>query len=108
MAKCEAVPVEVTITQKKRGVVPEEFHFHLHDGRKLKSILELIDAFDDMSDETFKHHVNEHRNDFANWVCDVMKEDKLAKDLRSVNSKLEAQNKLLKHLLSETKGSNFD
>ncbi len=48
-------------------VKPEEV-FKLVDGRELHNLQELLEALKDMPSGVFSHHVNEQRNDFANWV----------------------------------------
>jgi hypothetical protein len=92
-------PIEITIEKKIYGEVPEKYHFYLNDGKKLKNIYELIDALDHMSDEVFHYHVNVHKNDFSNWIKNVMEEEKLAKDIEKVEDKVEAQLKILKHVV---------
>lgn len=66
--------------------VPEEYVFWCCDGRILRSMKELEEAFDSMTDETFVHHSNEEKKDFANWARDVIGDAKLARDLgKSLN-----------------------
>lgn len=48
--------------------VHENEHFRTVDGRMLKSVRELVLLLETYNDEHFRHHVNEHRNDFAEWV----------------------------------------
>jgi hypothetical protein len=97
----ENTPIEITVEKKIYGEVPEKYHFFLSDGKKLKSIYELIEALDEMSDEVFHYHVNEEKNDFANWIKDVMSEETLAKEIHKVENKIEAQLKMLKHVVRE-------
>lgn len=61
--------------------VPEEYAFHCQDGRTLKNINELEDALNSMSDEIFSYHSNDGKSDFSNWVRDIIKDQKLSKDL---------------------------
>jgi hypothetical protein len=61
-------------------------YFYLPHGQHLKSINELIQALDNMSNDTFKHHVNEHKNDFANWISGVFNEEELAQKIYNVKS----------------------
>ncbi len=56
---------------------PEEC-FILKNGRILKNLYELTNALTSMDDETFGHHVNKEKNDFANWIKYVFKNEKLA------------------------------
>lgn len=69
--------------------------FVLSNGVKLKSIKQLIDYSDFMDDSTFRHHVNDSRNDFSTWIKDVFKDTKLANKLLKVKSKEELK-KILK------------
>ncbi|MFA5061222.1 MAG: hypothetical protein WC494_02815 [Candidatus Pacearchaeota archaeon] len=55
--------------------VSPEFYFHLHDGRTIKSLPELLDVLRTMSDEVYKHHVNSEKNDFIRWIADVCRID---------------------------------
>lgn len=95
--------IEVTVRRKILGEAPAEMHFKLADGRKVKSIFELIDVLDNMSDDIFRHHVNEFRNDFSSWVKDVFEEPALANDLIRANDRINAQVCLLKRLINELK-----
>ncbi len=61
--------------------VPDEKRFYCHDGKILNNLYELKAALDTIGAETYSHHVNEHKNDFARWVKEVLGDDKLAKDL---------------------------
>jgi hypothetical protein len=96
-------PIEVKVEKKEYGKAPEEHHFYLKDGRELKSVYELIDSFDNMPDDVFKHHVNTEKNDFANWLGDVFDEKDLAKEMKELNTARDTQLKLLKHVVSKLK-----
>ena len=91
--------VEVTIKRKITGRAPEEYHFVLQDGRKLESVYELIDELETMHEDLWKHHVNEMKNDFANWIEHVFEDKNLAEDLREMEHKMDAQRALLKELV---------
>ena len=56
-----------------------------------------------MTDDIFKHHVNEMKNDFANWIKDVFKEEKLAKELFKTTDKDKTQIIILKHVIGKFK-----
>ena len=66
--------------------VPDEKRFWCHDGRLIKNLRELGSALNDMSAETFGHHSGQARSDFANWVREVVGDEKLAKDLARAKS----------------------
>ncbi|MGV8150337.1 MAG: DUF5752 family protein [Candidatus Woesearchaeota archaeon] len=62
---------------------PEGKEFILHDGKKISSIKELLECISNMSEDTFFHHVNQERNDFAKWIRDVFKKEELASKIQS-------------------------
>ena len=76
--------------QKMLGNVPEGNVFRCCDGRVLVNIPELNDALGNMSDETFAFHANQAKNDFSNWVRDIIKDEKLARDLSKATDRLQA------------------
>ena len=82
------------------GNTPPERCFWLNDGSTLKNLEELSNAFPRMSDETFRHHVNGGKNDFSNWVKDVIGDKKLAHDLMASKNKVSALKKLRSRLNS--------
>ena len=59
----------------------------------------MSDFLASMNDDIFKHHVNKEKNDFGNWVRDVLKDEELANDITSVRSK----EKILKKVQSRLK-----
>lgn len=100
-SKKPAQTVEVIIRKKILGEAPEEHHFIVADGRKLKNIIELADALETMSEEIFRHHANEFKNDFSAWVRDVFYDHSLAEDIARAKSRLEAQIVILRRLVKE-------
>ena len=68
---------------------PEGQEFILKNGQPLKSIRELLDALDAIDQETFFHHVNKEKNDFANWLQHVFHEEGLADEIRQAKSRKE-------------------
>jgi len=93
--------IEVIIKKKILGEAPEEHHFVVADGRKLKNIIELADALETMSEEVFRHHANELKNDFSNWVKDVFYDHSLAEDMSMAKNRLETQIAILRRLVKE-------
>jgi len=75
---------------RRLGDVPDEKWFWCHDGKLLKNLGELEKALVDMSDETFHYHSSEGRNDFSNWIRDVVGDNKLANDLSKAKSRIQA------------------
>lgn len=71
--------VSVKKTPKKAN--PENY-FMMVNGVPLKDLKELASTCETMNDWVFNHHVNDARNDFANWVGDVLKEEELASEIK--------------------------
>lgn len=88
-------------TAKPKGLAqaPAEHYFVLVDGRTLKDVKELADVLEDMHENTWGHHVNNERNDFANWVNDIFKEEELARQIRESQGKHHLQIVLYRHIL---------
>ena len=71
-----------------------DFHFTLRDGTDIKSIKNLIKAIKTMDEIVFATHVNNKKNDFAEWIRLVKGDIKEAKKL----DKLKDRNKILAEL----------
>jgi hypothetical protein len=67
--------------------VPEEYIFWCCDGRTMRSMQELAEALNTMTDEVFSYHANQERNDFSTWVGDIVRDGALAADLRQAFSR---------------------
>ena len=76
--------------EKFLAKVPEEYVFWCYDGRIFRDMKELAEGLVTMSDEVFAYHANPEKNDFSNWVRDVIKDEKLANDLALATSKVQA------------------
>ena len=57
---------------------------------ELRNLLELAEALEIMSDNSFKHHVMPTRNDFVNWVKESVNDNELAKRLQGVTDRKQA------------------
>jgi len=100
-SKKQLQSIEVIIRKKILGEAPVEQHFVVADGKKLKNIVELADALETMSEEIFRHHANEFRNDFSSWVKDVFYDHSLAEDITRSKNKFETQIVILRRLVKE-------
>ena len=96
-----AQSVEVIIRKKILGEAPQEQHFIVADGKKLKNVIELADALETMTEEIFAHHVNEVKNDFSSWVRDVFYDHSLAEDIARAKNRLETQIVVLRRIVRE-------
>ena len=79
--------------------VSDDKAFFLIDGTTIYSLKELVNVFDRMSDDIYYYHVTNDRNDFSNWVKDVIRDDKLAEQLIGAQGPMKAQCIILKYLL---------
>ena len=70
--------------------VPAEYVFWCHDGSIFADINELAEGLAAMSDETFAYHSNLEKQDFNNWVRDVIRDEQLADELARATSRLQA------------------
>ncbi|RLC91626.1 MAG: hypothetical protein DRI39_10060 [Chloroflexi bacterium] len=80
--------------EKLLASVPEAYAFRCHDGRLLRTIRDLAEALTTMTDDTFAYHANEQKNDFGNWVSDVIGDQKLARDLARSTTPTQAARKV--------------
>ena len=76
-----------------RDVAPERC-FWVNNGPIVKNLDDLANVLPVISDEIFNHHVNRKKNDFSNWINDVIGDKKLANDLLSSRSKESALKKI--------------
>lgn len=99
-AKSKKQKVEIKEEQLKEipKEKPDEHFFVLADGKTLKDLADLADALETMSNKTFKHHVNESKNDFSNWVRDVLKEGELAEEISEAKNRFGTKIAILKKL----------
>jgi len=68
--------------------------FWVNNGPILKNMEELANALPDMAEDTFRHHVNNEKNDFSSWVRDIIGDANLANDLLSSKNRDSALKKV--------------
>ena len=95
--------VYVKISSNILKEAPQEMEFYLSDGRRLKSIFELVDALEHMTEDMFREHVNEMKNDFSSWMKDVFSEPHVAKEMKKIQDRIETQKVLMKKLIEAAK-----
>lgn len=71
-------------------------------GNEIKNLEELISRLNAMKEEEFRHHVNESKNDYANWIRHVIKDEILAVELDKTQDK-DASIKAIEDRVNELK-----
>jgi hypothetical protein len=82
---------QIKLNQWLEHEAPKEHYFRLVNGQELKSLNDLRKALTYMSDDEFRHHVNNERNDFATWIKEALQNTELYEKIRSIKTKEELQ-----------------
>ncbi|MFT4244701.1 MAG: DUF5752 family protein [Candidatus Woesearchaeota archaeon] len=77
--------------------------FYMQDGKVFSSLEKFAKELQSMADEVFKHHVNNEKHDFKEWIKHSLKEEELANKIDSKIDKLELELEVLRHLVHEQK-----
>ncbi len=67
--------------------VPEDKVFWCCNDRILRNLKDLASALKKMNQEVYSYHANDEKNDFSNWVHDVVGDVTLAYQLRKAKSR---------------------
>ena len=78
------------IARSRLADVPPEKQFWCSDGRVFKNLAELVAGLEQISEETFRYHSNETKNDFSKWVSDVIGDRQLSRDMQKIRSRAQA------------------
>ena len=92
-------PVSKEVARARMADVPADKVFWCYGGRVLKNLDELANALREMDDEVFNYHVTAEKNDFTNWVRDVMGDTALARSLLKARSRASAAREVEKRLV---------
>ena len=80
---------------------PAGKYFYVHNGMTIRNLDELAVALDLMDKKIFEYHVNQNKNDFSNWIKEIIKEEGLAKELMDIKG---IYNRIYKHQIDFTNG----
>lgn len=64
--------------EKKLADVHPEHTFKTNTGKEIKNLRQLLKVLNEISHESFEHHVKNGKNDFAKWIRHSVKDDILA------------------------------
>jgi len=62
---------------KLNDVHPDET-FRTNTGEEISNLKQLMHVLEDISPDSFTHHVNDDKNDFSSWIRHSVKDDELA------------------------------
>ena len=79
--------VSKEMAEKLLGNVAPERCFWLSDGQALNNLSDLDKSLKGMKKEVFQHHVNKEKNDFANWIKDIVGDEELSKKAAASKTK---------------------
>jgi hypothetical protein len=87
------------ISKKREAVkaIPEQC-FWVNHGEILQDVYDLEKAFNEMDDDTFSHHVNNDKNDFADWVEYVLLDKKLSDALKKFKTSKKSSTAVRMHI----------
>lgn len=74
---------------------PDDRTFKLEDGGELKSLQDLLNTIDKMPDNIFGNHVNNDKNDFAEWTRHVFNSEDVADRMKNAKTKNEMKEVLM-------------
>jgi len=79
--------------------VPEQFTFRCSNGDTYWNLRDLSRAVSSMNADVFSFHVNQHKNDFANWIADVIGDHTLARELWDTTNLATTTQRLAKRIV---------
>lgn len=83
-----------------REEVEPELALWLSNGTTVKSFKELAVALKKMKAADYKEHVNDERNEIAEWVQEVLNDEALARQLRAANGRIQSARYVEKEIMA--------
>lgn len=77
---------------------PEKFFYSI-DGKVFTSIEDLFNGLKDMTEDTFRYHLNNEKNDFYNWFMGVFQASDLASSIKKVKTRTGLSKKLKEYTM---------
>jgi hypothetical protein len=90
MPRRKATGPSSEVRKRYLAASPAEHMFWCQDGRVFRDMADLARGLDSMADEVFSYHANDDKNDFANWVRDVIGDQQLAGELSRAHGRIAA------------------
>lgn len=76
--------------------------FYFVNGAIAKNLSDLEDILNELPEKDFEFHVNQNKNDFANWIENCLKNKELAGELRKTTDKDDTINLIQETLTMQT------
>ena len=98
VVKVKSAPKAAKVTVKAKAITEAygDQRFFVINGQILSRISELTVALQNMDADTYAYHVTSDKNDFSQWVSEVLGEKALATKLKGAKSKSAMLNVLAK------------
>lgn len=86
--------------EQKRKLIqaPDGQEFWVHNGPALRNLHDLRDIMNTISHDQFNYHVAPGKNDFANWVRDILQDQGCARELMRCKTPLSTKRTIIKFL----------
>lgn len=72
--------------------------FTTKEGKQVTTLHDLLDEIINMSNDAFSGHISQGKNDFADWVQDVLKQQDLAEELKKLTVKSDIVKAIMKRI----------
>ncbi len=79
--------------------VPQDVGFRCHTGEMYWNLRDLGRGLSSMDEASFRHHVNERKNDFAVWTRDAIGDHALARSLWDTRNPAVATRRVLERIV---------
>lgn len=73
--------------KKILSTVRPDKSFWINNGPIVNNLKDLPKSVEQMNEEQFRYHVNKDKNDFSNWIEEILGDKALAKELRRTRTK---------------------
>ncbi len=82
--------------------------FYCKNGKVAHTLEDLADILKDMPQDEFSHHVSAFKNDFSNWILQVLQNSDLAGTVRKCTTKEETLAAINEHVMRREVSKRFE
>lgn len=91
--------MEHSLKKRILSTVHPDRTFKTHTGIEIWGLQDLLDYLEITDEKTFKHHVSGKKNDFAQWIDNVLGDKDLATRLRTTKNLLKTQDIIAQRII---------